>query len=1158
MINQSGHDRMIYEHIFHAASIGIAVIEPENGTWTQVNPALCQLLGYEESELYALREEDLVHPASPIAYPYTTIASEAAVSQNHSYCTRKYYKHRLGHMLQIGVEVSIVQDATGQTLYYIAQFQTIEPVNHHTYLSGVDQEIYRLITEHANDLVSYSTPDGILRYVSDSFYTVLGYTPEEMIGQNRMQYYHADDSQGMIASGQGYLDQGMMTRRLKHKKGYYLWFEISFQVVRDNEGAITKVLGIGRNVNERKKYEDSLREAQRIAHIGSWDWDMSTDRVVVGSETQELFSYLFEHTEVPIEKVREIVHPEDLPSLQAKLRQSMQTGSNGEDIFRVILADGSVRYLQSHWNVTVDHQSQPVQIIGMTQDITDRIEMEERLKQSERQYRLISEQSLDFISRHSVQDAIYLYCSPACYSILGYPPEELEGKHSLDYVHRDDIAAVQQYTNLHLAGEQPKPVIYRHRHKSGGYVWLEASGRYIYDEEGQVKEMILIARDITERRQASLLIQESEQRYKSLFDYNPASVFSFDTQGRYTTINAQMEVLMGRSEDELIGRSFECFIAPESIYDTAEHFEQALRGKPQSYESEVVVKGGEYRRISVVNLPIVVDQQIVGVYGIATDITEMKLHMEQIEKLGNEYTLILNSVSEGIFGLDNEGRATFINPAATRMLGFSTRELAGQLLLDMFQLTHADGTTYTPEDNPIDQALREGTSYEEQEAIFLRKDGSSVLVSYRITPIWDRGQRKGAVVVFNDITNEKQIIRAKELAERADRAKSEFLAIMSHEIRTPMNGIIGMTGLLADTPLDEEQRSYIDIIRDSSDSLLHILNEILDFSRIEAGRMVLDHEPIQLNVLLDSVFDLFSARAAEKKIELNYQTEDQIPTTIISDASRMRQVLVNLISNAIKFTDKGSVNLSVRQLERRANECVLEFEVSDTGIGISSDKQGLLFQSFSQLHPAINRKYGGTGLGLAICKKLIELMGGTISVDSEEGMGATFRFVLPLQYVVEDYSTESVETVAIEQPAYTGTSGKYGPLRLLVAEDHPVNQKLMQEMLRKLGYQTDIAYNGREAVVAALTHPYDLIFMDIQMPEMDGIEATSEIRNRLWQHEQPVIVATTAFARNEDRQMCLSAGMQDFISKPLRLQEVDRILKECAYHLQQLDQGGLL
>ncbi|ANF98618.1 hypothetical protein AR543_04305 [Paenibacillus bovis] len=1149
---------MIYEHIFHAASMGIAVIEPENGTWTQVNPALCQLLGYEESELYTLREEDLVHPASPIAYPYTTIASEAAVSRSHSYCTRRYYKHRLGHMLQIGVEVSTVWGTMGQTLYYIAQFQEIEPVSRHTYLSGVDKEIYRLITEHANDLVSYSTPDGILRYVSDSFYNVLGYTPEEMIGQNRMQYYHADDSQGMIASGQRYLDQGMMTRRLKHKKGYYLWFEISFQVVRDSEGKITKVLGIGRNVNDRKKYEDSLREAQRIAHIGSWDWDVYTNRVTVSRETQELFSYVFADTEVSIEQVRDIVHPEDLPSLQAKLRQSMQTGSNGEDIFRIILPCGVIRYLQSHWNVTIDHLSQPVQIIGMTQDITNRIEMEERLKQSERQYRLISEQSLDFISRHSVEDAAYLYCSPACYSILGYQPEELEGNNSLNYIHREDIAAVQQYMSLHLVGEQPKPVIYRHRHKSGGYVWLEASGRYIQNEDGQIKEMISIARDITERRQASLLIQESEQRYKSLFDYNPASVFSFDTQGRYTTINAQMEVLMGRSEDELIGRSFECFIAPESIYDTAEHFEQALRGKPQSYESQVVVKGGEYRRISVVNLPIVVDKQIVGVYGIATDITEMKRHVEQIEKLGNEYTLILNSVSEGIFGLDNEGRTTFINPAATRMLGFSTRELAGQLLLDMFQLTHADGTTYTPEDNPIDQALREGTSYEEQEAIFLRKDGSSVLVSYRITPIWDRGQRKGAVVVFNDITNEKQIIRAKELAERADRAKSEFLAIMSHEIRTPMNGIIGMTGLLADTPLDEEQRSYIDIIRDSSDSLLHILNEILDFSRIEAGRMVLDHEPIQLNVLLDSVFDLFSARAAEKKIELNYQTEERIPTTIISDASRMRQVLVNLISNAIKFTDKGSVNLSVRELERRANECVLEFEVSDTGIGISSDKQSLLFQSFSQLHPAINRKYGGTGLGLAICKKLIELMGGTISVDSEEGMGATFRFVLPLQYIDEEYVTESDDTVAVEQPVYASTAGKYGPLRILVAEDHPVNQKLMQEMLRKLGYQTDIAYNGREAVVAALTHPYDLIFMDIQMPEMDGIEATDEIRNRLRQHEQPVIVATTAFARNEDRQMCLNAGMQDFISKPIRLQEVDRILKECAYHLQQLDQGGLL
>ncbi|MEW4371095.1 PAS domain S-box protein [Paenibacillus kandeliae] len=1154
MINQSGRDEMLYEHIYRTASVGMAVIAPQDGTWSSVNPALCQLLGYEEAQLLQLGESQLVVTDGASSDLYITIAKETEAVQGDMYCTERHMRHMQGHMLRIGVEVSVLRDSHGEATAYIAQFHPLQTLQEQVRMSASDREIYRLITENSKDLVSYSSSDGTLRYVSDSFYGVLGYKPEEMVGQNRMQFYHPEDARHMIASGQAYLDQGTVTRRLKHKHGHFLWFEISFQVVRDEEGHVMQVLGIGRNVNDRKKYEDSLHEAQRIARIASWDWDLPRGILSASHQAQELFPFLFTGPENSADRVFQLVHPADREQLVNALQHSIATRHPGECVYRIVLPDESILYLQSHWNVDTDHEGKAIQIIGMTQDATSRIQMEERLKESERQYRLISEQSLDFISRLSVEEGIYLYCSPACYTLLGYTREELTGKAIEQYVHPEDWAAVQQYMSIYAAAEQPKPVTYRHRHKSGGYVWLEASGRFIENEAGQVQQLLSIARDIQERRHAAQLIQESEQRYRSLFDYNPASVFSFDTQGRYTTINAEMENLVGRTEDELIGRSFECFVAPENVYDTVEHFERALQGEPQSYESQVIVKGGENRFVSVVNLPIVVDEQIVGVYGIATDITEMKRHLEQIEKLSNEYTLILNSVSEGIFGLDNEGRTTFINPAATRMLGFSTHELAGKPLLEMFQLTHADGTSYLPQDHPIEQALREGHSYEEQEAVFLRKDGTSVLVSYRITPIWDRGQRKGAVVVFNDITNEKQIIRAKEMAERADRAKSEFLAIMSHEIRTPMNGIIGMTGLLADTNLDEEQRSYIEIVRDSSDALLHILNEILDFSRIEAGKMMLDHAPIHLGSLLDSVFDLFAARAAEKGIDLTYQTGEHVPSTIIGDASRLRQVLVNLISNAIKFTDSGSVSLSVRQLEQRSSECVLEFEVSDTGIGISSDKQNLLFQSFSQLHPSINRKYGGTGLGLAICKKLIELMGGSISVDSEEGRGATFRFILPAQYLTEEYAVEPVpEQDAGKTEHSDHIDGKYGSLRILIAEDHPVNQKLLREMLRKYGYTPDVAYNGHEAVVAALTRPYDLIFMDVQMPELDGIEATREIRSRLPEQEQPIIVASTAFARNTDKEMCLNAGMQDFISKPLRLQEVERVLKESAVHLHQLE-----
>lgn len=1155
MINHSEQNQIIYEHIYRMSPFGIAVISPKDGAWLQVNPAFCRMLGYSEEEMCQMREENITRLEDQFQVGYKSIFAQMKESSVEHYQTERSYVHKKGHLIWTSVDMSLIADINNQPLYYIAQFQDITSQKEHELIIAENEDLYTLITENARDLISYSTPDGTLRYVSDSFYTVLGYQPEEMIGQDRMQYYHPDDVTQMRNSGTAYLDWGTMTRRLKHKKGHYLWFEIIFQVVRNEQGEIEKVLGVGRDVNERKKNEDRLIEAQRIAHIGAWDWDIVNGSFSFAEETRRLFGYAFQSEETYTDDLFRMVHPEDLADFRMAIRHTIVTGEGGEHVYRIILDDGTMKYLQSHWSANLDDRSQPIHIIGMTQDITERTRMEERLKDSERNYRLISEQSLDFISRNSVEDTTYLYCSPACYTILGYRPEELEGTTALDYVHPDDMSSIKEYITLNLQGEQPQPITYRQRHRSGDYIWMELSGRYVYDDKGNVQEMVSIARDIHERRQAALLIEESEQRYKSLFEYNPAGVFSFDVNGRYTTVNSNMEKLLERTESELIGMSFEPLVAPEDIYDTAEHFERALQGEPQTYESQIILKNGNRRAISLVNVPIVVDGKIVGVYGIATDITEMRRYIEQIEKLSNEYTLILNSVSEGIFGLDNEGVATFINPAATRMLGFHARELTGKHLLDMFQLAHADGGPYVAKENPIYVALLEGCFHEEQEAIFWRKDGSSFLVSYRITPIWDRGKRKGAVIVFNDITNEKQIIRAKELAERADRAKSEFLAIMSHEIRTPMNGIIGMTGLLADTPLDEEQLSYTEIIKDSSDALLHILNEILDFSKIEAGKMVLDHEPIDLVFLVDSVLDLFNSRAAEKDIQLTYHIENRVPSSVVGDASRLRQVLVNLISNAIKFTDQGSVRISITLLDMRpTGDCVLEFEIKDTGIGISSDKQDKLFQSFSQLHPAINRKYGGTGLGLAICKKLIELMGGSIDVDSEEGEGATFRFIVPFQPMHE----------ALHEASHTGENShykdyypkpefKYGPLRILLAEDHPVNQKLMVEILKKIGYQADVANNGREALSAAIAHPYDIIFMDIQMPEMDGIEATQNIRQRLKEQEQPIIIAVTAFARMEDRQMCLDAGMQDFISKPLRLPEIDRALQKYAKYIQQSD-----
>jgi PAS domain S-box-containing protein len=645
-------------------------------------------------------------------------------------------------------------------------------------------------------------------------------------------------------------------------------------------------------------------------------------------------------------------------------------------------------------------------------------------------------------------------------------------------------------------------------------------------------------------------------------------------QGDYLTANAILENLSGYSMEELIGNYFGPLVHEKDVEKTNYHFSMACQGVPQTYDLTLIHKSGKLVEINTTNVPIIIGEEVVGVFGISRDITERIRYTEQIEKLSNDYTLILNAVSEGIFGLDPEGRVTFINPAGAHMLGFAYGEIMGQPYLGYIQQTALDGIYSRPEESPLIRAVQTGESLQSNDAVLWRKDGSSFLAEYQVTPLFDKGERIGAVVVFRDITDEQEIIRAKESAEKADQAKSEFLAIMSHELRTPMNGIMGMTDLLAETELDEEQRGYATIISESSASLLYILNEILDFSKIEAGKMTLVHEPLSLEWVMESVTELFLPKAKEKGIELSCEIAPDVPELIMGDAARLRQVLVNLVSNAVKFTETGSISIAVgTEFCPSRHKLTLKFNVQDTGIGIPPEKQSQLFQSFSQLHPAINRKYGGTGLGLSICKRLIELMGGAIAVDSKEGEGSNFYFTLPMDidsdpdlYTVEHVEAASAEAAdlggeaadstlpaATEEPEAEGlllpgnsplTEPKYGPLRILVAEDHPVNQKLLLTMLQKRGYTPDLAENGRLALQAAQQQPYDLIFMDVQMPVMSGLTAAARISDLLPPDSRPYMVAVTAYARPEDRARCLAVGMEDFISKPFLASDIERILQE--------------
>ncbi len=682
----------------------------------------------------------------------------------------------------------------------------------------------------------------------------------------------------------------------------------------------------------------------------------------------------------------------------------------------------------------------------------------------------------------------------------------------------------------------------------------DGTNRYVYskcvprvDESGRPYHYTGFVQDITEQKLLEKRLQESEQQYKSLFENSPQAVYSMNLQGDYLTANANLEKLTGYSLEELLGNHWAPIVPDEYMDKTLFHFGQACKGHPQSYDLKIRHKDGYELEINTINIPIIVDGEVVGVYGLSEDITERKRHLEQIEKLGYQYTLILNAVSEGILGVDVDGASVFMNPAAASMLGLSHPDIGGRSYLDMIEQTRADGTPYRSEHSPIHQAIRGGQPYLSQETVLWRRDGSSFLAECSVTPILDRGEHKGSVIVFRDITGEKEIIRAKESAEEADRAKSEFLAIMSHELRTPMNGIMGMADLLASTELDEEQSGYAQTIIESGDALLRILNEVLDFSKIEAGKMELELEPFHIRETVADVADLFRGSARAKGISLELDFPDELPYSVIGDSGRIRQVLANLIGNAVKFTDAGFVKVSASLQVSDQASCLVEFSVKDTGIGIALDKQSLLFQSFSQLHPAINRKYGGTGLGLAICRKLVELMSGSIGVESVEGEGSVFSFVLRFALPqAEDHELLQPERSGAAHAEPLLAANSYPGIKALVVDDNSVNRSLLKTILAKMGCLPDTAGNGAEALSILERKRYDIVFMDLQMPVMDGLEAASAIRRRLPLGRQPAIAAVTAFAQESDKKICADAGMDDFISKPVFAAEVARVLSRLA------------
>lgn len=604
-------------------------------------------------------------------------------------------------------------------------------------------------------------------------------------------------------------------------------------------------------------------------------------------------------------------------------------------------------------------------------------------------------------------------------------------------------------------------------------------------------------------------------------------VIATDINGNIIFLNTAAEEITGWVTSEVIGKKF-CDIFVLIDTDTNQLLESAinnviiagtatgLRGR-----STLVTKNGARKYISTNISPIVEETGILsGTVTVFKDITDIKIGEESVIR----YKLLSQKVRDIIHFVDTEGNIIDVNQSGLSSYGYTYKEFSKLNIRDL----RAEGIIT----QDFIEKLYKGTTF--YETVHYRKDKSTFPVEIS-TKGSDIGGKRVIISIIRDITERKlvesSLKAAKEAAEIANKAKSEFLANMSHEIRTPINGIVGMVDLTLATELSNEQKENLMIVKSCSNSLVKVINDILDFSKLEARKLVIENINFDIKSLIEETIKAHSPSAIKKGIELNYTFSIDIPQYVLGDPSRLHQILNNLISNAIKFTEIGEVWIKVKKIKNQDNEVEIQFSVEDTGIGISEDNIGMLFQSFSQLDGSITRRFGGTGLGLAISKQLSEIMGGRLWVESKSGIGSKFSLILKFAIgaKVETHPKEIVQLKNVDRP-----------YNILLTEDDKVNQMVITRILKERGYLVDTAGNGLQAVEMCEKNSYDVILMDIQMPVMDGIEAAKRIKER---DKVTPIIALTAYALKGDREKFLAQGMDGYVSKPIKIDELYSVIE---------------
>lgn len=1119
-----------YETLLQAATDGLHVIDLD-GTLIEASPSFYKMLGYPTEDPPPLNAAEW-----DAQWCVEELRERIAFLVDHPAVFETRHRRRDGQLIDVEISArGITLD--GQQYVYSSSRNITERKRTET-----ERAQFFTLFNIASDLMVIADPNGCFKQINPAGRQLLGFSEAELIGKPFIDFVHPDDRQSTLdeMAHQVRLGTSMnFENRYLCKDGAVRWLSWRANYV----AAENTTYATARDFTEERAAGKALSDSE--TRFRSF-FELSADLVCIAElsgrflQINSSFTRILGYSgdDLVSRPFIDFVHPDDQESTRRVIEEKLQRGET------VLQFENRYRCKDGHY-VWLDWTAQPSVAHGVTfaiaRDVTERRQAEKTLKKRERQ--LTESQQVARLGSWDLDlIASTLDWSDQAFALFDKSPSTFVPSFNefARLVHPEDHEAMQTAFDRALASDDaPYHVTVRVINDSGRQWVMDAFGVVRRDRTGRALSIYGTAQDITARKEVAAALAAERARLEGIIRGTNVGTWEWNVQTGEAVFNDRWAEMLGYTLDELAPVSIETWKAlvhPDDLTASDAHLEQHFRGELAYYEFESRMKHKNGHWIWVLDRGQVAtwtnDGTPLLMMGTHQDITNQKWAEEAL-RLGLSYTRGLIEASlDSLVSIGPDGKITDVNAAAEDVTGVSREHLIGSEFADYFTDPQRARIGYQ-------QVFSEG-SVRDYPLTIHHASGRHIDVLYHATTYRDdAGNIQGVLAVARDVTGMKRAAdELRELAARAElasRAKSDFLANMSHELRTPMNGVIGMAGLLLDSNLDDDQRHQAEIIRHSGETLLSLINNILDMSKIEAGKLELEAVDFDLSTVLADCVDLLKLRAREKGLGLVNTVNADVPRLLRGDAGRLRQILVNLMDNAVKFTYEGAVSVGVSLAAADDRRVVLRFAVRDTGIGIPADKIGLLFKTFSRVDTSTTRHFGGTGLGLAISKQLAELMHGKIGVTSEDGVGSEFWFTVRLGTQTLGASAPSLNTAMVKSTIdlFKGRSA-----RILLAEDNITNQQVALGLLKKMGLSADAVANGEEAVQAVATVPYDLVLMDVQMPDIDGLEATRRIR--LAQAGQPriPIIALTAHAMQGDRELCLAAGMDDYVAKPVSLIEL--------------------